>query len=233
MSQQVTDARIPWHLLVGDQEPDSWLEMVRTSLLFHSHCAMHQAIAAATGLSYHSVHKCLSGSRKPRRIPDAIRTCLTGWMDCVADGRTVDIPDEFRAVPTDRMLRLLPALLSRCGTKSAIYQAISERTGVQPTTVRRYFYESGRVCYAPLAVYRVAKELAAEPRPPSSADSYLADEQTRHLAQRLARKCRHVLVRWKSNGHDPELEVEYRRLRRALITTIKEQRADPPEGCLD
>ncbi len=233
MSEQVSEARIPWRALVGDQEPDSWLENARRTLLFHSHCSMHQAIAGATGLSYHSVHKCLSGSRKPRRIPDAIRECLNGWLNCAADGGAPDIPDEFRAVPAERMMDMLPALLRRYDTKSALYQAIAERTGVQPTTVRRYFYESGRVCYAPLSVYRVAQDLVGEPEGEPLADSYLSDDRTRHLAHCLARECRDVLVRWRSNGHDPELEVRYRNLRRALITTIKEQRAAPLEGCSD
>ncbi len=110
---------------------------------------------------------------------------------------------------------------------------MADRTGVQPTTVRRYFCDSARVCYAPLSVYRATRELASDASRNATADSYLSDERTRSLAHRLARKCRNVLVRWRSNGHDPELEMEYRRLRRVLITTIKEQRSAVPEGCLD
>jgi hypothetical protein len=230
MSQQASLSRIPWNVLVGDQEPDAWLEMARRALLFHSHSAMHQAIAQASGLSYHTVHKCLSGSRKPRRIPRAISTCLTGWLDCLAAGGAPDIPDEFRAVPADRMQGLLPALLARCSTKSAIYEALAQRTGVQPTTMRRYFCDNGQACYAPLPVYRAAQELAAPACPPARDSSYLADEQTRRLAYRLADRLRAVLSRWKCNGPDPDLELEYRRLRRTLISTIKEQRVAAQEG---
>jgi hypothetical protein len=233
MSEQLREPRVPWHVMVGDQAPDAWLEMARATLLFHSHSAMHQAVARATGLSYHSVHKCLSGSRKPSRIPAAIGTCLNCWLDCVAAGRIPEIPDEFRAVPSERMLRLLPALLERYGTKSAVYQAVGERTGVQPATVRRYFCENGEACQAPLGVYRQARDLACGLSPSGPVNSYLADEQTRNLAHQLARMCRSVLADWKSNCDDPGLEVRYRSLRRALITTIKEQRDAVPEGCLD
>ena len=233
MSRKARNPLIPWRAMVGDQDPTLWLETARSTLLFHSHSAMHQAISEATGVSYHSVHKCLSGSRRPHRIPAAIRTCLDRWLSCVEAGCAPGIPDEYRAVPTERMCRLLPALMESYGTKSAVYEAVAARTGVQPATVRRYFYHNGQVSYAPLAVYREAQSMAHGPDGAASGPSYLADEQTRDLAHRLALKCQRVLVRWKSNGHDPELEMQYRCLRRALITTIKEQRAALPEGVLE
>ncbi len=217
--------------MVGDQKPDEWLEATRAALLFRSHSAMHQAIAGATGLGYHTVHKCMSGSRKPRRIPAAIAECLKGWLNCVEKGNTPEIPDEFRAVPAEDMLGLLPALLERFDTKSALYEAVSERTGVQPTTVRRYFYACDRLHHAPLAVYRVAKNLAGAPHAGAANSSYLADKRTRRAAHELSLKCRRVLMR-RREVDDPVLEVRYRQLRRALITTIKEGREAVPEGVI-
>ncbi len=231
MSRKPNTARIPWRALVGDQDPDEWLEATRAALLFRSHCAMHQAIAGATDLGYHTVHKCMSGSRRPRRIPAAIADCLKGWLNCLEEGTPLEVPDEFRAVPAEDMLGLLPALLEKFGSKSAIYEAVGERTGVQPTTVRRYFYDSDRLRAAPLAVYRVAKELADTPQGRTSENSYLTDDRTRQVAHELSERCRTMLMLWKEED-DPFLELEYRQLRRALITTIKEGSEAVPEGAL-
>ncbi len=231
MSRKASTPRIPWRALVADQDPDDWLEATRSALLFRSHSAMHQALAGATGLGYHTVHKCMSGRRRPRRIPAAMADCLKGWLKCLEEGTALEIPDKFRAVPAEDMLRLLPALLKRFDTKSALYEAVGERTGVLPTTVRRYFYDCDRLRSAPLAVYRAARELASTPQEGASDRSYLADERTRRAAHELSRRCRRVLRR-REEDDDPFLEVRYRQLRRALITTIKEGREAVPEGAI-
>ncbi len=231
MSRKASRARVPWRVLVGDQDPGDWLEATRTALLFRSHSAMHQAIAGATGLGYHTVHKCMCGSRRPCHIPAAIADCLRGWLDCLERGASPKIPDEFRAVPAEDMLSLLPALQEQFDTKSALYEMVGERTGVLPTTVRRYFDDSSRLRAAPLAVYRVAKKLADTPRGRASEKSYLADEHTRQVARELSDRCRTMLKLWKEDG-DPFLEMEYRQLRRALITAIKEGREAVPEAAL-
>ncbi len=231
MGQKASIPRIPWRVLVGDQDPGDWLEATRSALLFRSHSAMHRAIAGATGLGYHTVHKCLCGGRRPCRIPAAAADCLRGWLNCLEEGTSPGIPDEFLAVPTEQMVGLLPALLERFGLKSAVYEAVAERTGVLPTTVRRYFNDHNPLRAAPLAVYRAAKKLADAPQERGPEQSYLADERTRQVAQELSGRCRAMLMLWKEDD-DPFLEMEYRQLRRALITAIKEGREAVPEAAL-
>jgi hypothetical protein len=81
-----------------------------------------------------------------------------------------------------------------------------------------------------LSVYRCAHALAdgkvAHAAP--SRDSYLADRRTRRVAAELAQKARQTLQRWRAEGEDPELEIAFKEIRRALIVTIKENRHSEP-----
>ncbi len=82
------------------------------------------------------------------------------------------------------MLGLLPALLEKFGSKSAIYEAVESAPAFSRPRVRRYFFDSDRLRAAPLAVYRAAKDLADTPQERASERSYLADERTRQVAPR-------------------------------------------------
>ncbi len=228
---------VPLTDLVGDTDPDEWLENARETLLFRSHSAMHKAIAEATNLKYDCVHKALSGRKKAKRIQVAIRTCLRQWLQAAADGRDIDASDEHRAVPVEETQALVPALERLFDTKEEIYRAISKRTGIRTGSVRRYFQSNGQLKYAPLVVFRWAKRLAGGKPPVSEAEtktrtkrtakpssSYLADGEVRQVAFELAGRAREALARWNENRDDPDLEMAYRELRRALLVTMKEGR---------
>lgn len=221
---------IGWRELVGSEDPDEWLERTRRRLLFHSHTSMHKALAEATGLTYHAIHKTLSGSRRPDRLPAVLKETLDRWLQATDEAREREIADEHRSVPVERMCRLLPALLKAYDTKAALCRALSERTGVRPDTIRRYFRESSPVSSAPLAVYRAARELTpGSSDGGSERDSYLARPETCRVARRLSGRCKRVLRRLRDGG-DPRLRERYRRLRRSLIVAIKEQRKAVPDS---
>ncbi len=222
--------------MIGDADPDEWLEDVRVRLLFRSHSAMHKAIAEATSLKYDCVHKALSGRQKAKRIQAEVKYCIEVWLRDLEEGREPDIDDDYRGVPVERMHVLLPALEKAFPTKEEIYRTVSSRTHVKTGSVRRYFQSNGQLKYAPLSVYRCARALAdgKVAQAPPSRDSYLADRRTRRLADELARKARDTLQRWRAEGDAPELEIAFKEIRRALIVTIKENRHTEPSssaGC--
>ena len=210
--------------MVGDRDPDEWLEAVRRKLLFRSHSAMHKAIAEATVLKYDCVHKALSGRRKAKRIQAEIKHCLETWQQDVDQGRDPAISEEHRGVSVERMCGLLPALEKKFGTKERTYRRICARTGIKTGSVRRYFQSNGQLKYAPLNVYRCAQQLALEAGVQEARRSYLADSRARRIASELAREAGEALRRWRDGGDNPELEIAYKELRRALIVSIKEGR---------
>jgi len=223
---------IPLADMVGDSDPDEWLEEARKRLRFRSHSSMHKAIAAATSLKYDCVHKSLSGKKKAKRIQAEIRYCLEAWLNDVEEGREPDIDDMYRGVPVERMGALLPELAKRFGTKEQIYRAVSAKTGIKSGSVRRYFQSCGQLRCAPLVVYRAAEELARSDAPPPPVPrakvrrrrlrSYLADNRTRKLASGLARQLADARSQLLAGGRDEaELECSFRDLRLRLIMTLK------------
>jgi len=233
---QFSTGLIPLEDMVGDQDPKEWLERVRRKLLFRSHSAMHKAIAEATSLKYDCVHKALSGSKKAKRIQAEIKYCLDRWLKDVQEGRDPQVSDEHRGVPVEWTCALLPQLEERFKSKEEIYRVISEQTGIKAGSVRRYFQSNGQLKCAPLSVYRLAKSMAAGDNDSAAVSrraarsSYLADQQTRRTAWRLAARVNAALRRWRADAADHALELEYRQLRRMLIMAIKEQRSAVPAG---
>lgn len=213
--------------MVGDKDPDEWLEAVRRTLQFRSHAAMHKAIAEATDVKYDSVHKALSGRKKARRIQAEVKYCLDKWLKDLEEGREPDIKEDYRGVPIGRMSTLLPELEQKFGSKEEMYRVIADKAGVKPGSVRRYFHANGQLKYAPLTVYRWAVTLAAG-GPVRPARSYLANKQTRRVARDLSRRTNEVLRQWQREGDNPELAIAYKELRRALIVAVKEQRRSSP-----
>ena len=214
--------------MVGDADPDQWLEAARVKLQFRSHSSMHKAIAEATSLKYDCVHKALSGRRKAKRIQAEIKYCLERWLREHDGGQEPSIPEDYRGVPVQRMYALMARLETKYPTKEDIYRLISERTGIKTGSVRRYFQSNGQLKYAPLAVFRCAESLAAEERPVLQPRTYLADTRTRQVAKELARKANDALLRWQGNGRTVENELAFKELRRALIVTLKERRSRAP-----
>ncbi|MHC5035233.1 MAG: hypothetical protein ACYTFZ_09375, partial [Planctomycetota bacterium] len=204
--------------MVGDEDPDQWLEAVRQKLQFRSHSAMHKAIAEATTLKYDCVHKALSGRSKAKRIQAEIKYCIDQWLEDLAADREPEIDDDHRGVPVAQMHALMPQLERKFRTKEEIYRLISEKTGIKTGSVRRYFQDNGQLKYAPLSVYDWARKLATENGDKHARhDSYLSDRLTRRAAQVLAQKASEALNRWRDSDEDPELEIEFKELRRALI----------------
>jgi len=220
---------IPLEDLVGDVDADRWLEEARERLLFRSHSAMHKAIAQVTSLKYDCVHKALSGEQKARRVQAEIKYCLDKWLEDADEGREPDIDDQYRGVPVEQTCALLSELESRFPTKEEMYRVLSKRTGVKAGSVRRYFQSQGQLKYAPLAVYRCALGLCnGEGEAHLMHDSYLDNERTRRVAVQLAQKAKVALREWRESGETPELELEFRELRRELIAAIKERWREVP-----
>jgi len=213
---------IPLTELVGDEEPELWLERTRKKLLFRSHCAMHKAIAEATGLKYDCVHKALGGRQKAHRIHPDIKRCLEGWLESAERGADLDIDEKYRGVPVTKLQALLPALELRFKTKERLYRFFAEKVGVTTTSVRRYFQTQGLLRYVPLRVYELARDIVRDNGSTGPVQSYLEDLQIRRAAERLARKANEALRKWRQE-HDEGYEIEYRQLRRKLIAVLKEQ----------
>jgi hypothetical protein len=163
VDDEFTMGLIPFEELVGDADPDEWLENVREKLLFRSHSAMHKAIAEASSLKYDCVHKALSGKKKAKRIQAEVKYCLDRWTRAVDEDREPDINPDYRGVPVDWTCDLMDKLEPRYPTKEQIYRVISERTGIKSGSVRRYFQNCGQLKYAPLVVYQCAQELLSQP----------------------------------------------------------------------
>ncbi len=224
LNGQFRKGLIPLEELVGDNDPDQWLEQARRKLLFRSHSAMHKAIAEATSLKYDCVHKALSGREKAKRIQAEIKYALDLWLKAAEEGHDIDVNDDYRGIPVEKTCGLLAALEERFDTKEALYRQISQQTGIKAGSVRRYFQRNGQLKYAPLCVYRYAKKLAAGGNGKvQQKQSYLAEDRTRRVAARLSRRARRLLRRWREEDEDPELELEFRETRHELIAAIKER----------
>jgi len=219
---------IPLEELVGQEDADAWLEEARRRLSFRSHSAMHKAIAEVSSLKYDCVHKALSGKRKAKRIQAEIKYCLDKWLEDLEEGREPAIDEDYLGVPVEQMHDLMAALERKFHTKEELYRLISRTTGIKTGSVRRYFQSNGQLKYAPLCVFRCARELATTNRLPRTRVSYLTDRRTRKVAVEMAQRAQQMLMRWRSEGEGSELEVAYRELRRALIVTIKERRHKAP-----
>mgnify|MGYP000008086720 CR=1 FL=1 len=213
---------IPLSDLTGETDPDEWLEWARKKLKFRSHCAMHRALAEATGLKYSTIHKALSGRDKANRIRSPIKKYMDRWLEKVEEGKDINVDDEHRAVPVERLQKLLPRLNRKFRTKEEMYRCIAKHTSAGLASVRRYFLANGDLKHAPLSVFRFARKLARQLPEADAPDSYLSDERIRQTAGRIAEEANEALRYWRS-AHDSEARSEYKDLRYDLIATLKKQ----------
>ena len=220
-------ALIPLEELTEGEELEEWLEQTRQKLLFRSHSAMHKALAACTELKYSCIHKALTGSRKPQRIRASIKRRLHSWLEKMENGQEIEVDDEYRGVPAEWLQSLLPRLKRKFSTKQDLYRYLAKNTQVSPASIRRYFQADGQVSCAPLDVYKHARKVAFNSRSRMSPDSYLSDDEVSETAQEIAQKLKKAWERWQEE-EDKKAEGEYRRLRRMLIATLKEQRSSVP-----
>ena len=218
---------IPLEELIGDADADEWLEWARRKLMFRSHCAMHRALAEATGLKYSCIHKALSGRKKAKRIRASLKRCLHGWLQRIQEGEEIDVDDEHRAVPVEDLQALLPRLNRKFRTKEEMYRCISKHTDPGLASVRRYFQATGQLKHAPLSVYRFAHKLAMQSPAPKEPSSYLADEQVRTAAGRIAREANRALKKWQ-RADSRKARMQYKQLRHILIATLKKQHVRVP-----
>jgi hypothetical protein len=217
---------IPIERLVGDEDPDRWLARAEEKLKFRSQSAMHQAIAEATGLTYDCIHKALSGARKAKRIQKEIKGCLDGWLATAERGEDIPAREDHRGMPVEQVRALLPGLIAAFQTKESVYRAISERTGVRPGSVRRYFQNDGRLKFAPLSVHRVAQELSCAPPQELPAAQPPPARRIERLTSvaRIACRTRLALEQWLRHNGDPDLHRRFKEMRLALIMKLDERR---------
>lgn len=225
LGEECLTGLIPLEELVGDEDPDLWLERVRATLLFRSHSSMHRAVAKATGLKYDSVHKALSGRRKAKRIQKQIKTCLDQWLEAAQKGEDIPVEGLYRGVPVERLCALLRVLDKTFRSREHLYRVVAESTGINNGSIRRYFQENGQLRHAPLEVYRTARQLAEGANGRWGCGSYLRDDGVKEAADRIAASANEALKRWRKE-RDCESEFEFKHLRRTLIATLKKGRAD-------
>jgi len=213
---------IPLADLTGDVDPHDWLERTRRKLKFRSHCAMHRALAEATGLKYSAIHKALSGREKAKRIRASVKYYLERWLEKVKKGKDINVDDSHRAVPVEKLQKLMPRLNRKFRTKEELYQCIAKHTSAGLASVRRYFVANEDLKNAPLSVYRFARKLARQLPEAEGPDSYLSDKSIRQAATEIAQEANEALRYWRS-AHDSEAKSEYKELRYSLIATLKKQ----------
>ena len=226
LSDEFRTGLVPIHQLVGEMDAGEWLRSAQRKLMFRSQSAMHKAIAEATGLSYDCVHKALSGKRKAKRIRLGVKRGIERWIRNAERGQDIPVNDAYRGVPVLQMRAMIPTLRELFRTKEAAYRFISGRTGVRAGSIRRYFQNDGQLKFAPLSVYRVAKQLVdgeikvprPEPPPP-------AKRKRIGAAERVARKAEKALGKWRRDRGNGELERSFKDLRRELIMRLKGRRA--------
>jgi len=208
---------VPVEDVTGGEKLSDWLETVRCRLRLRSHCAMHRAISAQTGLKYDTVHKALTPSTGAKRLRGEIVECLQSWLREAASGEALDIPDELRGEPAENLHGSMPALLKLMGTKQAVYERVGRETGIRPGTIRRYFQQCGPVKTAPLVVVRCVRELQALAEEGAPAAHASPPRGRRGQTNALARLATEALREWRRSGGCPEMESRYRALRRDLI----------------
>jgi len=121
---------------------------------------------------------------------------------------------------------LLPRLLELFRTKQAAYRFISARTGLRAGSIRRYFQDDGRLKFAPLTVYRVAKQLAdGQIQVPRSEAPSSARRPRRKGAENVAKKAQDALSKWRLDKENEELARDFKDLRHQLIAELKHRRA--------
>ena len=217
---------VPVRQLLGDEDADEWLGRAQDKLMFKSQSAMHKAIAEATGLSYDCVHKALSGRKKAKRIHVEVKRCLEGWIAKADRGGDIGVSDEHRGAPVRETCALLPRLRELFRTKQAAYRFISARTGLRAGSIRRYFQDDGRLKFAPLLVYRVAKQLAdGQIEVPRSEVPASARRPRRTGAENVAKRAQDALSKWRLDRQNEELAMDFKDLRRQLIAELKQRRA--------
>ena len=224
LSDEFRTGLVPIQELIGEEDADRWLRHTQRRLMFRSQSAMHKAIADATGLTYESVHKALAGRKKAKRIQVRVKLCLDEWLRKAEKGEDVAVDERYKGVPVEQMCAFMPRLRESFRTKEAIYRFISEKTGVQARSIRRYFQNDGQLKFAPLSTYRVAKQLASGEIQVVLADSPAPRRRGLGAAGRMAKKTQRALDRWRHQRDNEELARDFKELRRKLIIRLKERR---------
>ncbi len=218
---------VPIEHICGDTDPREWLEERRQRYFFKSASAMHQAIAAATGLRYDSVHKAL-GSRKPaKRIQRDVVECFNTWEKRFQGGEDLEIPEEYQGVPIARVRIMIARLRERYGSTKKVKALLASELGVSASWVQRYMAASPRVKHIPMEYYGRIVKLAEGPLK-HTGESYLKDDQTRELAQTICERANKALAKAQKSGSAEDKALDhYKKLRLRLIEVLKQRRTAP------
>ncbi len=216
---------VPIESMTGKEEPSTWLEQAQDKLRIKSKNAMHTAVAEATSLRYDSVHKALTAPHRGRRIQKEIKDVLLNWLSKTGKGEELPINPRYRVVPCELMRSLKHQLISHYPSKGALVRAASEILGISSSCARRLLNGNGSARPVPMDAYAGLKKLLeAPPSDPARhrrGHSYLSDDGTRKVAERLSRCAKQALRRWQAMN-DPRLHSEFKDLRLQLIVTLKE-----------
>ena len=226
LGEEFRTGLVPVRRLLGEEGFDEWLIRAQHKLMFKSQSAMHKAIAEVTGLRYDCIHKALSGRKKAKRIHVRIKRCLEGWIRKAEKGQDIGVSDEHRGVPVRETCALLPRLCELFRTKQAAYRFMAARTGLRAGSIRRYFQDDGLLKFAPLSVYRVAKQLVDGEIEAPCSEVPSPERRQRPVAEhKVAERAQDALSKWRLDRHNDELARNFKDLRRELIIQLKTRRA--------
>lgn len=212
--------------MCGDNDPKEWLEVRRLRYFFKSASAMHQALAAATGLRYDSIHKAL-GSRVPaKRIQKDIKDCFDHWEKLSESGVSLGVSEDYRGVPVAQVTATFEELRRRFGAHGKLKERLAAALGVTPSWVQRYMTSSPRVKYMPMRQYLELQDLAKAASIPTIR-SYIQDDSTRAIADSLCQRANMALELAKAEDDPDKALGRYRHIRRQLIETLKQRRTAP------
>lgn len=218
---------IPIEEMTGGEDPGTWLERMRLRLGFRSHCAMHKALAAQTGLNYESVHKALTGPRKAQRIQKKIADCFAQWQKQLDRGERPSLPSSFFGTEAEKARDILKELSRYYVSKEEMYKEVATVLGMKPSSVKRYHAENLRVKFIPTENYEKLKKHLEHCAQTRVKRSYLNDVNRRTLAYTLYGLLADVDRRRHSEPDNPALQAEYKALRLRLIAAVKEGRDRP------
>ena len=223
--------------MVGETDPDQWLEDCRRTLAFRSHNAMHKAVAESADIKYEAVHKALTRPKKGRRIQARIRDVLSGWLDTFAKGggrpAQATSPGARRrsahAVAGAAQTRtVLMRLLNSYPNRAALCKEAAVALGVQPAEVRRFLANpDDRRAFSVLGL-SILRRMLAERRKRALRISYLAGKGTNTLAHRLADSANAMWLEAEANPENQALRQAFRATRLQLIMAMK-QRMTPED----
>jgi hypothetical protein len=215
---------IPIEEMTGGEDPNAWLERMRETLGFRSHCAMHKALAEQTEINYESVHKALTGPHKAQRIQKRIADCFTAWRESLEKGNRPALKEAYLGTDAEKVGEILTELTRYYPSKEEMYADVASTLGMKPSSVKRYHAAKLQVKLISTASYERLRQHLEDVRHHRPKRSYLNDQRRRTLAYDLFGRLSKVDELRKDRPANDSLQTEYKALRLRLIAAIKEGR---------